>query len=109
MGPSGRPRPKETAHQETLYNGIRLPAAWPPRYPAEDFRTPLTPPYLAEIPQVIPIDRGRQLLVDDFLISDSTLKRSYHRASLHPEKPGPEAGDRPGDERGAAAGGLSLQ
>ena len=87
VGPSGRPRPKESARRETLYNGIRLPAAWPPRYPAEDFRTPLTPPYLAEIPQVIPIDRGRQLFVDDFLISHSTLQRAYHRAILHPENP----------------------
>ncbi|MXZ36455.1 MAG: glycosyl hydrolase family 32 [Acidobacteria bacterium] len=70
-----------------LHNGIRLPHPWPPRYPPENFRTPVAPPYLADIPQVIPIDRGRQLFVDDFLISESTLKRSYHTARLHPENP----------------------
>ena len=41
----------------------------PPRYPPQDFRKPMTAPYLADIPKVIPIDQGRQLFVDDFLIS----------------------------------------
>ena len=50
----------------TLYNGIRLPAPWPPRL-ATLTNEPMAVPYLAT-PAVIPIDLGRQLFVDNFLI-----------------------------------------
>jgi hypothetical protein len=60
---------------ETLYNGIRLPSPWPPSEQS-DPRKPA--PYLVSPPKVIPIDVGRQLLVDDFLIESTTLKRTYH-------------------------------
>ncbi len=80
-------QPKEDGRQETLYNGIQLNAPWPPRYPPKDARKPITAPYLVDIPKVIPIDQGRQLFVDDFLILDSTLKRSFHTARLHPQNP----------------------
>jgi hypothetical protein len=65
---------------ETLPNGIRLPRAWPPRYldPASD--EPMETPYLDAPPAVIPIDTGRQLFVDDFLIATSTLTRTFHTA-----------------------------
>src|SRR4051795_12415767 len=33
------------------------------------------------------IDVGRQLFVDDYLIADSKLGRSFHRARLHPASP----------------------
>src|SRR5262245_20424261 len=71
---------------ETLYNGIRLPAPWPPR------GTPLTAepmpvPYLASPPAVIPIDVGRQLFVDDFLIERTTLRRAFHAATYHKATP----------------------
>ena len=36
-------------------------------------------PYLHEPPAVIPIDLGRQLFVDDFLIESHDLKRTHHR------------------------------
>src|SRR5262249_21141416 len=39
------------------------------------------PPYLQEPPAVIPIDLGRQLFVDDFLIEESSLDRSFHAAT----------------------------
>ena len=56
---------------ELLYNGIRLPPVWPPR--AVDLSKELaTPQYLLSPPAVIPIDVGRQLFVDDFLISNIT-------------------------------------
>ena len=45
------------------------------------------PPYLKSPPAVIPIDVGRQLFVDDFVIEESTLTRTYHRAEYHPHKP----------------------
>lgn len=33
------------------------------------------------------IDRGRQLFVDDFLVEESTLQRSFHRPALNPASP----------------------
>src|SRR5205823_5017799 len=69
---------------ETLSNGIRLPSPWPPRH-KHSFE-PHAPPYLASPPAVIPIV-GRQLFVDDFLIGDTTLKRTFHRTTYHPATP----------------------
>ncbi|NOX53549.1 MAG: glycosyl hydrolase family 32 [Planctomycetes bacterium] len=62
-----------------LYNGIVLPRPWPPRR-SELPRDPVTPPYLQSPPAVIDISVGRQLFVDDFLIEQSTLKRTFHQA-----------------------------
>jgi hypothetical protein len=44
-------------------------------------------PCLASPPAVIPIDLGRQLLVDDFLIEQTTLKRAFHLTELHAQNP----------------------
>lgn len=44
-------------------------------------------PYLDNPPDVIPIDVGRQLFVDDFLIADTTLERTFHAARMHPSNP----------------------
>jgi hypothetical protein len=70
---------------QTLYNGIVLPPEWPPRR-ALSFE-PDAPPYLAKPPAVIPIDIGRQLFVDDFLIQETTLTRESHAATYHPASP----------------------
>ena len=70
---------------ETLSNGIRLPSPWPPRH--KHSLEPHAPPYLASPPAVIPIDVGRQLFVDDFLIADTTLKRTLHPTTYHPATP----------------------
>jgi hypothetical protein len=64
----------------TLYNGIRLPNVWPPRVDSLSLEPPPAPQYLTNPPEVIPIDVGRQLFVDDFLIEETTLKRTYHNA-----------------------------
>jgi hypothetical protein len=72
--------------EETLYNGIRLPSPWPPRLGAVSFE-PMSPPYLAAPPAVIPIDVGRQLFVDDFLIEQTTLQRTFYPAKYHPDNP----------------------
>jgi hypothetical protein len=76
----------ESVTRETLYNGITLASPWPPH---NRFFTdaPSVPPYLADPPAVIPIDVGRQLFVDDFLIEERTLGRTYHAASYHPASP----------------------
>lgn len=65
---------------ELLYNGIRLPAVWPPRKRNLLDISPMRVPYLSSPPDVIPIDIGRQLFVDDFLIESTTLKRVFHKA-----------------------------
>ncbi len=70
---------------ETLYNGLTLPAGWlAPRAPTQEYRRP---DYLVSPPAVIPIDLGRQLFVDDFLIEDTTLVRTPHRASMFAGNP----------------------
>ena len=64
---------------EVLYNGIALPAVWPPRDRDPASRAPMPVPYLATRPEVVPIDVGRQLFVDDFLIENTTLRRTFHQ------------------------------
>ena len=71
---------------EKLYNGIVLPETWPPR--ALHFSLePMPVPYLKNPPDVIPIDLGRQLLVDDFLLEHTTLARTFHQAQYHTASP----------------------
>src|SRR5690606_13472206 len=65
---------------ELLYNGIKLPAVWPPSNISPDNFGPIPVPYLQTPPEVIPIDLGRQLWVDDFLIKETNLKREFHKA-----------------------------
>lgn len=79
--------------ERTLHNGIQLPESWPPRY-EEVTAEPMPVPYLAAPPAIIPIDVGRQLFVDDFLVGWTNLKRTYHRARyidanpvLKPDRP----------------------
>lgn len=74
------------AAQEVLHNGIVLPAEWPPRKHILEYK-PMDVPYLASPPEVIPIDVGRQLFVDDFLIAETTLERVFHQAEYHPASP----------------------
>jgi hypothetical protein len=72
---------------ETLSNGIILPDHWP-LYPEELTRTALRdPPYLQHPPKLIPIDTGRQLFVDDFLIEQTNLRRTHHLPRYHEASP----------------------
>src|ERR1051326_6060135 len=86
---------------DILYNGIRLPAVWPPRIPSLTLDPPPLPPYLVSPPAVIPIDVGRQLFVDDFLIEQTTLRRTFYAAAvqaspvLEPDRPWEQKGDAP--------------
>lgn len=72
---------------ETLYNGIVLPEEWPPHYPLPDERATMPVPYLEDRPEVIPINVGRQLFVDDFLIESTDLTRTCHQAVMYPGNP----------------------
>jgi hypothetical protein len=72
--------------RETLYNGVILPAPWPPIRRELTLAT-RTPYYLADPPKEIPIDVGRQLFVDDFLIEESSLFRAFHSATYHSRNP----------------------
>src|SRR5437870_6246938 len=68
-----------------LYNGIRLNAVWPPA--RQLTREPMAVPYLKTPPAVIPIDLGRQLFVDDFLIQRTSLRRTFHPVEYHAANP----------------------
>ena len=66
--------------RNTSPDGIVLPDAWPPARTAAEVLSgePMPLPYLQHPPPVIPIDLGRQLFIDDFLIESTTLTRSFH-------------------------------
>lgn len=69
-----------------LHNGIEISGNWPPdqgRLP----RSPKGVPYLVNPPAVIPVDVGRQLFVDDFLIERTSLVRTFHQPEPHPANP----------------------
>ncbi|TDF98805.1 glycosyl hydrolase family 32 [Paenibacillus piri] len=78
---------RENAAPDTLYNGIKLPEIWPPTGIDGTSREPLPVPYLQNPPAVIPIQVGRQLFVDDFLIEQSTLHRTFHKPRWHEGNP----------------------
>ncbi|QGJ71538.1 Hypothetical protein PBC10988_32450 [Planctomycetales bacterium 10988] len=71
---------------ETLYNGIVLPKVWPPDH-LEPNGEPMPLPYLDAPPAVIPINVGRQLFVDDFLIEHTDLERKYHSTKKYAGNP----------------------
>lgn len=75
---------------ETLYNGIVLPSVWPPKTMSPQSREPMPVPYLEEenIPAVIPINVGRQLFVDDFLIFSALgIERKWYRPEKYSANP----------------------
>lgn len=71
---------------EQLYNGICLPDSW--------LQSSTSPggaeadiPYLQDPPAVIDVSMGRQLFVDSFLIEETNLQSTYHKARKHPQNP----------------------
>lgn len=63
---------------DTLYNGIVLPKMWPPRDISMNYE-PMPLPYLDKRPATVPIDVGRQLFVDNFLIEKTNLSYRSHQ------------------------------
>ncbi len=80
----------QSAPAEVLYNGIRIEGVWPPQRTLSRAYRPV--PYLEHPPEVVPIDVGRQLFVDDFLIQSTTLKRRFHQPRMHSANPVIRAG-----------------
>jgi hypothetical protein len=79
------PPPPPPSGGEMLYNGIILPPNWiGTRLPTQ---VPQTPTYITNPPAVIPIDVGRQLFVDDFLIEQTSLARTPHRPQFYANNP----------------------
>ncbi|HYW81105.1 MAG TPA: hypothetical protein VE890_16100, partial [Thermoguttaceae bacterium] len=72
---------------ERLYNGIVLPEHWPPRTIDPVDTDPMPVPYLDDPPEVISIDVGRQLFVDDFLIEQTDLTRVFHMPEKYKGNP----------------------
>lgn len=97
---------------ERLYNGIVLPEPWPPKTVDPENTAPMEVPYLTSPPAVIPIDVGRQLFVDDFLIESNQLKRVFHKPTKYSGnpvlKPETELELRPGWDSAAVPKGGGL-
>jgi hypothetical protein len=74
---------------QVLYNGIELPDNWPPQDTDLECSQPQRVPYLEKRPEVVNIDVGRQLFVDDFLINKhgTEMSRKYHQAVKYPGNP----------------------
>ncbi len=78
---------EEKTQLSSLYNAIVLPEQWPPRYDVPDKSAEMLVPYLKNKPKVIPVNIGRQLFVDDFLISETNLERIYHQPTDYTSNP----------------------
>lgn len=72
---------------QTLSNGITLPSQWPPHYEVPTVRKEMAVPYLSEKPQIIPVNTGRQLFVDSFLIANTDLQPIYHTPRYYIHNP----------------------
>lgn len=77
----------QATQAQTLSNGIILPVQWPPRYEVPPVRQEMPVPYLSQKPEVIPINTGRQLFVDSFLIAHTDLKSVYHTPHFYAHNP----------------------
>lgn len=85
--PTPNPEP-EPGKSNALYNGIELPAQWPPqRSYSSDIRNGMSPFYLKSKPSIINISVGRQLFVDNFLIEKTDLERTYYYPEYHSANP----------------------
>lgn len=81
------PDPDEPSGSETLYNGIVLPDVWPPTDMDRNSYEPMKVPYLSNPPAVIPINVGRQLFVDNFLIETTNLERKFYKPKKYANNP----------------------
>src|SRR5262249_15665128 len=78
--------PGPRARRDLGQTALRPPPPRPPLTTAPP-PEPVTPAYLTAPPAVIPIDVGRQLFVDDFLVSETDLTTTHHRPTYHAKNP----------------------
>lgn len=80
--------PLASTRGESPDNGIEFPAKWPPQRTTTQLRgrAALCVPFLEQPPAVIPIDVGRQLFADDFLVEKTTFTRQFHRPQRYEGK-----------------------
>ena len=71
----------------TLHNGIVLPEQWPPQIVDDGVRREMPLPYIEHKPSIIPVNVGRQLFVDDFLIDSTDMTRIAHKATFYKGNP----------------------
>lgn len=76
-----------SAQQKQLHNGIIYPEQWPPRYEEPATAKDMPVPYLQEKPSVIPVNVGRQLFVDNFLISETNMQPVAHTPNFYANNP----------------------
>lgn len=76
-----------SAQRKELYNGIVCPEQWPPRYEEPVRAGDMPVPYLEKKPVVIPVNVGRQLFVDDFLVMETNLQRITHTPNFYANNP----------------------
>lgn len=72
---------------QTLHNGIQLTTPWPPRYSEPEVAKEMPVPYLIHKPKVIPINTGRQLFVDSFLVARTNLQFRIHLPNFYNQNP----------------------
>lgn len=87
MSCSSSRKTDDSVENNVLHNGIVLPEQWPPRYADDGVRREMPLPYIEKKPDIIPVNTGRQLFVDDFLISETNLVRVCHKAVFYGGNP----------------------
>jgi hypothetical protein len=80
-------KPWANREPELLYNGIWLPREWPPNDIDPGDMNPMPVPYLDNRPEIVPIDVGRQLFIDDFLVEKTDMTRSHYLAEKYEGNP----------------------
>ena len=91
---------------ETLYNGVKIAVDPRDRTDMTAYgEWPLPVPYLENPPAVIDATVGRQLFVDDFLVADTTMVRTWHKAQK--DRRSPVLTPQTDLERGRARGGQT--
>lgn len=78
---------KDEPSGKILSNGIKLPKQWPPNYGIMEQRQSMPVPYLKNPPSVIPVNNGRQLFVDSFLIENTNLSFVQHQPVYYQGNP----------------------
>ena len=69
---------QQSMKTKVLSNGVEVSGIWPPDYGNETDRKPMRVPYLEKPQKLIPVNVGRQLFVDNFLIESTNLTSVSH-------------------------------